>query len=58
MSVKPCPYKLFATLTRIEDGHVVWITAPYLHKEIKKLEREGWQVVEKWEPVVKECELA
>ena len=58
LSVAPCPYKLFATLTRLEDGHIVWITTPYLRKEINKLVSEGWHVVETWEPVGRESELA
>ena len=43
------PYKNYITLTRIEDGHVVWTSLPYEKETVKALKRDGWKVNEVWE---------
>lgn len=47
------PYKHFATLHRVEDHTPVWLIQPYKKKEINQLKREGWKVIEVWEPTKK-----
>ncbi|MEK3995496.1 hypothetical protein MKY29_12145 [Psychrobacillus sp. FSL K6-2365] len=47
------PYKHFATLYRVEDHTPVWLVMPFKKKEINQLKREGWKVIEVWEPTKK-----
>lgn len=42
-------YKVFVTMFKHEDGHNIWTMVPLLHPDYKKLKKEGYRVIEKWE---------
>lgn len=44
----PNHIQIYATLTRIEDRHIVWLVVPFYHKDIKQLKEDGWRVNEVW----------
>jgi hypothetical protein len=42
-------YKYYATLFRMEDKQKVWLVMPFISREVKQLQREGWTLNERWE---------
>lgn len=42
-------YNVYVTMFKREDGHNVWTMVPLLHPDYKKLKKDGYRVVEKWE---------
>lgn len=42
-------YNVHVTMFKREDGHNVWTMVPLLHPDYKKLKKDGYRVVEKWE---------
>lgn len=49
---KPTEYSqcnVYVTMFKLEDGHNVWTMVPLLHPDYKKLKKDGYRVIEKWE---------
>ncbi|MCK1996821.1 hypothetical protein MPH47_06195 [Psychrobacillus psychrodurans] len=44
----PNHIQIYATLTRFEDHHIVWLVVPFYRSEIKKLKKDGWKITEVW----------